>query len=79
MYNSIIVKRLFLEEERNMARIDIQKATEEFRCKFKSNYYPLERSKNNEVDYSKEKEHRDTEAVRRFVKSEYFEYMKKMK
>lgn len=56
-----------------MPLLDVKKETEIFKDKLNSGYYPLERSKNTEVDYAKEKEARDTKAVDDFVKSELFE------
>ena len=62
-----------------MPKIEVQEAVQKFRSRIESDYYPLERSKNYEEDYSREKERRDTKAVSEFVETAYFEYIKSMK
>ena len=56
-----------------------KEATQRFRDKFESLGFTLEQSKNDAVDYSKEKEKRDTQAVKDFLKTREFDYIKKMK
>lgn len=55
------------------------KATEEFQGLLESNYYKNEWSVNCADDYSEMKETRDTEAVKSFVKSKDFEYIKELR
>lgn len=52
--------------------VDIEESTKRFEEKFRSGFFRLERSTNTEVDYSREKEERDVEAVERFAKSPVF-------
>lgn len=62
-----------------MRRIDEVAAAKDFLEKLKGGSYPMERSKNDAVVYSDNKEERDTEAVRASTKSELFQEFKKMK
>lgn len=61
-----------------MERIDENAAAEDYEKKLRSGYYPLERSKNDGVDYCKEKEKRDTDAIREFMQSSLFQEFKSM-
>lgn len=61
-----------------MPKIDVKDAVQKFTMKIENNYYPLDRSKNTEEDYSKEKELRDTNAVVKFADSGCFDYIKNM-
>jgi len=62
-----------------MPKINVDEAVERFQERMEKNYYPLDRSKNDEEDYASEKEIRDTNAIHDFVGSPLFEYIKKMK
>lgn len=62
-----------------MARINEADAAKAFMEKLEMGVYPMERSKNDAVNYSAEKEARDTEAVREFTKSALFQQFKLMK
>ncbi|MDE6388743.1 MAG: hypothetical protein K2L82_13175 [Lachnospiraceae bacterium] len=62
-----------------MTRIDESAAAKSYVAKLAAGGYPLERAKNDGVNYSDTKEERDTEAVREFTKSALFEAFKKMK
>ena len=55
-----------------MERINEKEAARKFVGELLDGKYPLERSQNCGVDYGKEKDPRDTEAVKRFVRSELF-------
>ena len=62
-----------MKEEKNpMMRIDEAAAAKAYVNKLSSGGYPLERSKNDGVNYCETKEERDTEAVREFTKSGLF-------
>lgn len=61
-----------------MPRIDEDSAAKEFVSAFLGGQYHLERSKNSEVNYSQEKEPRDTDAVKEFVKSKLFATLENM-
>ena len=61
-----------------MRRINEKEAARDFVKKLESGVYPLERAKNNGVDYGEVKEERDTKAVRESVKSALFEKYKNM-
>ena len=61
-----------------MKRIDEAAAAKAFIAKLSSGDYPLERAKNCAVNYSEEKEDRDTQAVKEFTKSALFLEFKKM-
>lgn len=61
-----------------MKRIDEKAAAKDFVEKLASGGYPLERAKNDGVDYGETKEERDTKAVRESVKSTLFEKYKNM-
>ena len=60
-----------------MKRID-EAAAKAFIAKLSSGDYPLESAKNCAVNYSEEKEDRDTQAVKEFTKSALFLEFKKM-
>lgn len=62
-----------------MPRVNVQEETRLFGEKLRKGYFATERSKNNEVDYAKEKEQRDTKAVKDFTQTEYFEYIRDMR
>ncbi len=62
-----------------MEKINIQGTKEELRKRLESGYFEKVRSKNTEGIYSEEKEARDTAAVKDFVNTDYFDYIKKMK
>lgn len=55
-----------------MKRIDEVASAKAYVNKLLAGDYPLERSKNDGVNYCKTKEERDTEAVREFTKSTLF-------
>lgn len=61
-----------------MKRINEKEAAATFITKLADGYYPYDRSQNTEVDYCKEKEQRDTDAVKGFVKSRLFDSLKRM-
>lgn len=61
-----------------MKRIDENEAAKTYMAKLAAGVYPLERAKNDGINYCDTKEERDTEAVRESVKSELFEAFKKM-
>lgn len=66
------------EGEDPMKRIDESAAAKAYVAKLTNGSYPLERAKNDGVDYSGTEEERDTEAVREFTKSALFEAFKEM-
>lgn len=55
-----------------MPRINEKEAAQQFMTELLNGDYPLERSKNVEVNYCEEKEPRDTEAVKKFIRSKLF-------
>lgn len=59
-----------------MKRIDEEKASENFVAKLAAGHFPCDRSVNFEVNYRNEKEQRDTDAVKAFVRSELFRHIK---
>lgn len=61
-----------------MERVNERAAAEAFMEKLTGGVYSVERSKNIEVDYCREKETRDTEAVRRFTGSQLFAKFKEI-
>lgn len=61
-----------------MTRIDESVAAKSYVAKLAAGGYPLERAKNDGVNYCDTKEERDTEAVRESTKSALFEAFKKM-
>lgn len=61
-----------------MKRIDETIAAKAFVKKLVSGGYPLERAKNDGVDYPETKEERDTEAVKESTKSALFKKFKQM-
>ena len=61
-----------------MTRIDESEAAKAYVTKLAAGGYPLERAKNDGVNYCDTKEERDTEAVRESTKSALFEAFKKM-
>lgn len=61
-----------------MKRIDETAAAKAYMAKLATGCYPLERAKNNGVNYCETKEERDTVAVREYTKSVLFEEFKKM-
>ncbi len=62
-----------------MSRLNVQEERKKFGERLRNGYYATERSKNKEVNYAKEKEGRDTEAVKAFTKTKAFEYIKNMR
>lgn len=62
-----------------MPRVNVQEETRLFGEKLRKGYFSTERSKNSEVNYAQEKEERDTEAVKRFLETPSFEYIKDMR
>lgn len=62
-----------------MPRLNVQDERRKFGERLRNGCYVTDRSKNKEVDYAKEKEGRDTEAVKAFTKTEAFEYIKNMR
>lgn len=61
-----------------MKRIDETIVAKAFVKKLVSGGYPLERAKNDGVDYPETKEERDTEAVKESTKSALFKKFKQM-
>ena len=61
-----------------MKRIEENEAAKSFVEKLAAGKYPLERAKNCGVNYSEEKEERDTAAVKEFMNSSLFKEFKKM-
>lgn len=59
-----------------MNRINETEAAADFIAKLSAGFYPYDRSINTEVIYHKEKEQRDTDAVKAFVTSELFQYLR---
>ena len=55
-----------------MAMVSCQEATERFRQKLNTGYFRHDRSQNNEVDYSAEKEERDTVAIEQAAEAGIF-------
>lgn len=62
-----------------MARINEGTAAKEYVAKLVAGKYPLERAKNDGVNYCEKKEERDAAAVKEFTKTALFEELKKMK
>ncbi len=62
-----------------MKRIDESAAAKSYVAKLAAGGYPVERAKNDGVNYGEAKEERDTEAVKKFTKSALFEAFKKTK
>ena len=58
---------------------DAQAATERFMAKLKGNGFTMSRSQNNEEDYDKAKQERDSKAVEDFVKTDLFQYVMKQR
>lgn len=61
-----------------MTRINETAAAKAYVAKLEAGGYPLDRSKNNGINYCETKAVRDTEAVREFTKSKLFEEIKEM-
>lgn len=61
-----------------MKRINEKEAAAAFVAKLSDGYYAYDRSQNTEVDYCNEKEQRDTDAVKSFVKSRLFDSLKQI-
>lgn len=59
-------------------RINIDEATQRFREKFFGLGFTMDQSQNMAPNYRECKEERDTQAVRDFLKTETFEYIRKM-
>lgn len=55
-----------------MALINSEESAKRFEEKLKSGFYKKDRSRNTEVDYTKEKQDRDTKAVEEFTKTNIF-------
>lgn len=66
--------RLFI-----LKRINEENAAEKFYEQLFDGYYKYDRSVNTEVDYSAEKEQRDTNAVKEFINSDFFNSLLNMK
>jgi len=66
-------------ERRVILKINIEESTQRFREKFFSLGFNMDQSQNKAPSYKNCKEERDTQAVRDFLKTETFEYIKKMK
>lgn len=62
-----------------MAVLNIEEETRLFEEKLNNNYFYKDRSKNTEEDYAVDKESRDNHAVKDFLDSEYFGYIKNMR
>lgn len=62
-----------------MTRINEADAAKAYVEKLREGGYPIERAKNDAVDYRIEKEQRDTDAVRAFTKSTLFQQFKNMR
>ena len=60
------------KEETDMALINSEESTKRFEEKLKSGFYRKDRSRNTEVNYTKEKQERDTKAVEEFTKTEIY-------
>ena len=58
---------------------DAEAAAERFMAKLKVNGFTMSRSQNNEEDYDKAKQERDSKAVEDFVKTDLFQYVMKQK
>lgn len=61
-----------------MERINEEESAKVFMERLTNGYYSYDRSQNNEVNYSEEKERRDTESVRSFLNSNLFNCLKGM-
>lgn len=64
-----------MECDESVLRINEAEAAAAFIEKLAKGYYPFERSVNTEVVYHKEKEQRDTDAVKAFITSELFQHL----
>ena len=62
-----------------MNRINEEESANAFIEKLSNGYYKYDRSQNTEVDYAKEKEERDTNAVKQFLNSKLFCSLKQIK
>lgn len=62
-----------------MPRVNVLEETRLFQERLETEYFATERSTNNEVVYAKEKEPRDTKAVKMFTETQSFEYIKDMR
>lgn len=70
---NFILKRGFL-----VKRIDETESANAFVQRVSAGFYNFERCVNNEVDYQKEKEERDTNAVKEFANTSVFSKLKEM-
>lgn len=61
-----------------MPRVNVQEETKRFSERLEGNFFATERSRNTEVNYAEKKEPRDTQAVKQFLETETFEYIKNM-
>ena len=59
--------------------INVEDSTQRFREKFFALGFTMDQSQNNAPNYRECKEERDTQAVRAFLKTEMFKYIKNMK
>lgn len=55
-----------------MRQNDVEAATARFEKKIKEGFFARDRSQNTEVDYKLEKQDRDTQAVKDFVRTDMF-------
>lgn len=62
-----------------VTRINESEAAEKFVSDATKGYYSHDRSKNTEVNYREEKEQRDTQAVKKAVKSSLFKTVRDMR
>ena len=62
-----------------MPLLDVNKEADLFEQRVRSGFYGTERSQNSEVNYAKEKENRDSKAVKEFTKTRTFAYIKNMR
>ena len=56
-----------------------QAAAERFMAKLEGNGFTMSRSQNNEDDYDKTRQERDSKAVAEFAKTDLFQYVMKLR
>lgn len=61
-----------------MALIDSRESTKRFKEKLNNGFYKKNHLRNSDIDYTKEKQDRDTKAVRDFANSEAFNELLKV-
>jgi hypothetical protein len=62
----------------NVADINVEEETAKFEKKFKEGGFKVSRLANTELDYPREKQERDTQAVNEFAETEIFEHIMTM-